>query len=303
MKIEGKPYVAPGYQSNPSPTGRTTERSSSRTAMSYFRPRDSPPPTQNPPGATKTRSLHYPHGRRFRESGLYTCGRAARRTGVAALGGGATDTPSGRSLGLDRESATAMSDAAAGPPLSSIATPRPVYPAPRAGRRRRRGSRELNEWTQTKHKEWAARVVAPGSCSRSSTPREPQVVLDQARGRAVSAAPRGRHQKRRSTRPVEKGALERRSAEWSAAPVARAFERPGQAPPARGSAMRYATRRRTAARLASCRVGLGWPPWCDRDRMARPGDSCSGAEVAAVGGLVHRQQAVRRRGDDTDRGR
>lgn len=173
LKIDGKPYVAPGYQSNPSQHGVDNGAIVVAHGYVYFRPaRLAPDDRDNHARARDAAELHYPQ-QVFPWSGLYHVWQAAISPGVAALVARAVDTPlpaGGSELdprlsapevvdavqarhGLDRDAATmylqllALADCGDAP------------------------TRELNGWTQTKQKKAAAALVAAGLAQEQKQPR------------------------------------------------------------------------------------------------------------------------------------
>jgi hypothetical protein len=172
-KIEGKPYVAPGYQSNPSQHGVDNGALVVAHGYVYFRPaRLADDDADNHARARAAVELHYPM-QTFPWSGLYTVWQLARSPGVAALVARATDTPvpAGGSELDPRLSAPALVDAvAARHKLDRDAATLYLQllalvdcgDAP---------TRELNGWTQTKHKKAAAALVAAGLVLEVKHPR------------------------------------------------------------------------------------------------------------------------------------
>jgi len=172
-KIEGKPYVAPGYQSNPSQHGVDNGALVVVHGYVYFRPaRIAPDDASNLALARDAAELHYPM-QTFPWSGLYHVWQAALSPGVAAIVARATDTPVavGGSELDPRLSAPAVVDAvqarhkldrdAATLYLQLLALV-DCGDAP---------TRELNGWTQTKHKKAAAALVAAGLVVEVKHPR------------------------------------------------------------------------------------------------------------------------------------
>src|SRR5215470_7656854 len=93
LKIEGKPYVAPGYQSNPSQHGVDNGAIVVAHGYVYFRPaRIAASDAENLARARDAAELHYPL-QVFPWSGLYHVWQAALSPGVAALVARAVDTP------------------------------------------------------------------------------------------------------------------------------------------------------------------------------------------------------------------
>lgn len=164
LKIEGKPYVAPGYQSNPSQHGVDNGAIVVAHGYVYFRPgRITAADTDNLARARDAAELHYPQ-QTFPWSGLYHVWQAALSPGVAALVARAADTPvSAGGSELDpRLSAPEVVDAAcarhrldrdAATLYLQLLTLVDCGDAP---------TRDLNGWTQTRHKKAAALLVAAG---------------------------------------------------------------------------------------------------------------------------------------------
>jgi len=181
MKIEGKPYVAPGYQSNPSQHGVDSGALVVAHGYVYFRPARIPATdTENLARARDAAELHFPM-QTFPWSGLYHVWQAALSPGVAALVARAVDTPvpSGGSELDPRLSAPAVVDAiqarhkldrdAATLYLQLLALV-DCGDAP---------TRELNGWSQTKHKKAAAALVSAGLVLEHKQPRaNRKFVLD-----------------------------------------------------------------------------------------------------------------------------
>jgi hypothetical protein len=173
MKIEGKPYVSPGYQSNPSQHGVDNGALVVAHGYVYFRPaRITAADTDHLARARDAAELHYPL-QTFPWSGLYHVWQAALSPGVAALVARATDTPvaAGGSELDPRLSAPALVDAAAARyKLDRDAATLYLQllalvdcgDAP---------IRELDGWTQTKHKKAAAALVAAGLVLEHKHPR------------------------------------------------------------------------------------------------------------------------------------
>ena len=173
IKIDGKPYVAPGYQSNPSHHGVDNGAIVVAHGYVYFRPgRIAPSDTENLARARDAAELHYPM-QVYPWSGLYPVWQAALSPGVAQLVARAVDTPvaaGGSELdprlsapdvvdlvqtrhGLDRDAATLYLQLLALVDCGDAPT------------------RELNGWTQTKHKKAAAALVAAGLVQEHKQPR------------------------------------------------------------------------------------------------------------------------------------
>lgn len=180
-KIEGKPYVAPGYQSNPSHHGVDNGALIVAHGYLYFRPaRILPTDTDNLTHARDAAELHYPLST-FPWSGLYHVWQAALSPGIAALVARAADSPiaPGGSELDPRLSAPDLVDAAA----SRLKLDRDAATlhlqllalvdcgdAP---------IRELNGWTQTKHKKAAAALVSANLVLEQKHPRaNRKFVLD-----------------------------------------------------------------------------------------------------------------------------
>ena len=181
LKIEGKPYVAPGYQSNPSQHGVDNGAIVVAHGYVYFRPaRIAADDAENLARARDASELHYPLAV-FPWSGLYSVWQAALSPGVAALVARAADTPIavGGSELDPRLSAPAVVDAVcarhkldrdAAALYLQILTLVDCGDAP---------TRELNGWTQTRHKKAAAALVAAGLVVEQKHPRaNRKFVLD-----------------------------------------------------------------------------------------------------------------------------
>jgi hypothetical protein len=181
LKIEGKPYVAPGYQSNPSQHGVDNGAIVVAHGYVYFRPARIPPSDgENLARVRDAVELHYPQ-QMFPWSGLYHVWQTALSPGVAALVARATDSPlpEGGSELDPRLSAPALVDAAAdrhrldrdaATLYLQLLTLVDCGDAP---------TRELNGWTQTKHKKAAAALVAAGLVQEQKLPRaNRKFVLD-----------------------------------------------------------------------------------------------------------------------------
>ena len=180
-KIEGKPYVAPGYQSNPSHHGVDNGAIIVAHGYLYFRPGRIPATdTDNLAHVRDAAELHYPQST-FPWSGLYHTWQAALSPGVAALVARAADSPlpAGSSELDPRLSAPDLVDAAAAR-LKLDRDAATLYlqilalvdcgDAP---------IRELNGWTQTKHKKAAAALVSAGLVVEQKHPRaNRKFVLD-----------------------------------------------------------------------------------------------------------------------------
>src|SRR5262249_35410545 len=92
-KIEGKPYVAPGYQSNPSQHGIDNGAIIVAHGYVYFRPARIPATDADNLGrARDAAELHYPM-QTFPWSGLSHVWQAALSPGVAALVARAAESP------------------------------------------------------------------------------------------------------------------------------------------------------------------------------------------------------------------
>jgi hypothetical protein len=172
-KIEGKPYVAPGYQSNPSQHGIDNGALVVAHGYVYFRPaRITDDDTANLARVRDAAELHYPM-QTFPWSGLYPVWQAALSPGVAALVANAAATPvaAGGSELDPRLSAPALVDeVAAKRKLDRDAATLYLQllalvdcgDAP---------IRELNGWTQAKHKKAAAALVTAGLVIETKHPR------------------------------------------------------------------------------------------------------------------------------------
>jgi hypothetical protein len=180
-KIEGKPYVAPGYQSNPSQHGVDNGALVVAHGYLYFRPGRTPATdTDNLARARDAAELHYPM-QVFPWSGLYSVWQAALSPGVAALVARAVDTPipAGGSELDPRQSAPGIVDEVqarhqldrdAATLYLQLLTLVDCGDAP---------IRELDGWTQTKHKKAAGALVAAGLVLEQKYPRaNRKYVLD-----------------------------------------------------------------------------------------------------------------------------
>ena len=183
LKIEGKPYVAPGYQSNPSQHGVDNGALVAAHGYLYFRPaRIAPGDSENLARVRDAAELHYPQAV-FPWSGLYHVWQAALSPGVARLVTRAVETPlaPGGSELDPRLSAPELVDAAqarhkldrdAATLYLQLLALVDCGDAP---------IRELNGWTQTKHKKAAAALVAAGLVTEQKHPRaNRKFVLDGA---------------------------------------------------------------------------------------------------------------------------
>jgi hypothetical protein len=180
-KIEGKPYVAPGYQSNPAHHGVDNGTLIGAHGYVYFRPaKISEADPDNLAKARDAAELHYPMST-YPWSGLYPVFHAAQSPGVAALVARAVETPvpaGGSELDprlsapgvvdaiaarhrLDRDAATLYAQLLALVDCGDAPT------------------RELNGWTQTKHTKAAAALVAARLVREEKLPRaNRKFVLD-----------------------------------------------------------------------------------------------------------------------------
>jgi hypothetical protein len=197
-KIEGKPYVAPGYQSNPSQHGVDSGALVVAHGYVYFRPaRIAPTDTENLARVRDAAELHFPM-QTFPWSGLYPVWQAALSPGVAALVARAADSPvaAGGSeldprlsvpqlvdevasrLKLDRDAATLYLQLLALVDCGDAPT------------------RELNGWTQTKHKKAAATLVTAGLVLEVKHPRaNRKFVIDSPWEQLFPPHPAIEHQK------------------------------------------------------------------------------------------------------------
>jgi len=197
-KIEGKPYVAPGYQSNPSQHGIDNGSIITAHGYVYFRPaRITASDPDNLALVRDAAELHYPM-QTFPWSGLYHVWQAALSPGVAALVARAADSPvaAGGSELDPRLSSPAVVDAiqarhkldrdAATLYLQLLALV-DCGDAP---------TRELNGWTQTKHKKAAAALVAAGLVLEHKHPRaNRKFVIDSPWEQLFPPHPAIEHQK------------------------------------------------------------------------------------------------------------
>jgi len=181
FKIEGKTYVAPGYQSNPAHHGVDNGALVVAHGYVYFRPARIPATdSDNLARVREAAELHYPT-QTFPWSGLYHVWQAALSPGVAALVARAADSPvaAGGSELDPRLSAPAVVDAIQGR-HSLDRDAATLYlqilalvdcgDAP---------IRELDGWTQTKHKKAAAALVSAGLVLEQKHPRaNRKFVLD-----------------------------------------------------------------------------------------------------------------------------
>jgi hypothetical protein len=181
IKIEGKPYVAPGYQSNPSHHGVDNGGIVVAHGYVYFRPgRITATDTENLARARDAAELHYPM-QLFPWSGLSPVWQAALSPGIAALVARAVETPlpAGGSELDPRLSAPAIVDAVqarykldrdAATLYLQLLTLVDCGDAP---------IRELDGWSQTKHKKAASALVAAGLVLEYKHPRaNRKYVLD-----------------------------------------------------------------------------------------------------------------------------
>jgi hypothetical protein len=181
VKIEGKLYVSPGYQSNPSQHGVDNGAIVVAHGYVYFRPaRITAADTDNLARARDAAELHYPL-QTFPWSGLYHVWQAALSPGVAALVARAADTPvpaGGSELDPRLSTPALVDEVAARHKLDRDAATLYLQllalvdcgDAP---------TRELNSWTQTRHKKAAAALVAAGLVLEHKHPRaNRKFVLD-----------------------------------------------------------------------------------------------------------------------------
>ncbi|HEX4420208.1 MAG TPA: hypothetical protein VH165_19970 [Kofleriaceae bacterium] len=197
-KIEGKPYVAPGYQTNPSQHGVDNGALVVAHGYVYFRPaRIAADDAANLALVRDAAELHYPM-QTFPWSGLYHVWQAALSPGVAALVANAPGTPvAPGSTELDpRQSAPAIVDAvvarhkldrdAATLYLQLLALV-DCGDAP---------TRELNGWSQAKHKKAAATLVSAGLVIETKHPRaNRKFVIDSPWEQLFPPHPACEHQK------------------------------------------------------------------------------------------------------------
>jgi hypothetical protein len=197
-KIEGKPYVAPGYQSNPSEHGVDSGALVVAHGYLYFRPARIPDDdAENLARVHDAAELHYPMST-YPWSGLDPVWQVAKSAGVKALVARAVDTPlpeGGSELdprlsapavvdavmarrGLDRDAATlylqllALVDCGDAP------------------------IRDLDGWSQAKHKKAAATLVAAGLVREEKLPRaNRKFVLDSPWEQLFPPHPAMEHQK------------------------------------------------------------------------------------------------------------
>jgi hypothetical protein len=198
LKIEGKPYVAPGYQANPSEHGVDSGALVVAHGYVYFRPaRIAADDEANLARVRDCVQLHYPM-QTFPWSGLYHVWQAALSPGVAALVANATATPvaAGGSELDPRLSVPALVDEVAGA-LKLDRDAATLYlqllalvdcgDAP---------TRELNGWTQTKHKKAAAALVTAGLVIETKHPRaNRKFVIDSPWEQLFPPHPAIEHQK------------------------------------------------------------------------------------------------------------
>jgi len=183
LKIEGKTYVAPGYQSNPAHHGVDNGALVVAHGYVYFRPARIPASdTENLARARDAAELHYPQST-FPWSGLCHVWQAALSPGVAALVARAVDTPipAGGSELDPRQSAPAIVDAVAARhnlDRDAAALYLQLLTLADCGDA---ATRELNGWTQTKHKKASGALVAAGLVVETKQPRaNRKFVLDGA---------------------------------------------------------------------------------------------------------------------------
>lgn len=181
LKIEGKPYVAPGYQSNPSQHGVDNGAIIVAHGYVYFRPaRITAADPDNLARVRDAAELHYPM-QTFPWSGLYHVWQAALSPGVAALVARATDTPipAGGSELDPRLSAPAIVDAIAAHHKLDRDTATLYLQLLALVDCGDAPIRELDDWTQTKHKKAAATLVSAGLVLEHKHPRaNRKFVLD-----------------------------------------------------------------------------------------------------------------------------
>ena len=231
LKIEGKPYVAPGYQSNPSQHGVDNGAIIVAHGYVYFRPgadRRRPTPTTSP-ASRDAAELHYPM-QTFPWSGLYHVWQAALSPGVAALVARAVDTPiaAGGSELDPRLSAPAIVDAIAGAPQARSRRRDALPPAARAGRLRRRADPRAQRLDPDQAQEGRGRAGRRRPGARAQAPAgQPQVRARQPLGAAVPAAPGGRAPEAAAVRRADGERRARRAARppAAAAPAARDVRR------------------------------------------------------------------------------
>jgi hypothetical protein len=180
-KIEGKPYVAPGYQSNPSHHGVDNGAIIVAHGYLYFRPGRIPATdADNLAHVRNAAELHYPQST-FPWSGLYHTWQAALSPGVAALVSRAAESPlAAGSSELDpRLCAPDLVEAAAARhklDRDAAALYLQILALVDCGDA---PIRELNGWTQTKHKKAAAALVSAGLVLEQKHPRaNRKFVLD-----------------------------------------------------------------------------------------------------------------------------
>lgn len=197
-KIEGKPYVAPGYQSNPAEHGVDNGPLVVAHGYLYFRPaRITDDDAASLGHVRDAAELHYPMAT-YPWSGLDPVWQVARSPGVAALVARAVDTPipAGGSELDPRLSAPALVDeVVAARKLDRDAATLYLQllalvdcgDAP---------IRELDGWTQTKHKKAAAALVAAGLVREEKLPRaNRKFVLDSPWEQLFPPHPAIEHQK------------------------------------------------------------------------------------------------------------
>ncbi|TMQ18311.1 MAG: hypothetical protein E6J91_08250 [Deltaproteobacteria bacterium] len=159
LKIDGKPYVAPGYQSNPSHHGVDNGAIVVAHGYVYFRPaRIAAGDADNLARARDAAELHYPQ-QTFPWSGLYI-----------AAGGSELDPRLSAPEVVDAVATRHKLDRDAAALYLQLLTLVDCGDAP---------TRELNGWTQTKHKKAATALVAAGLVLEHKHPRaNRKYVLD-----------------------------------------------------------------------------------------------------------------------------
>lgn len=179
-KIDGKPYVAPGYQSNPSEHGVDNGALVVAHGYLYFRPaRIAADDEANLARVREATELHYPM-QTYPWSGLDPVWQVAKSAGVQAIVDGVDSALAPGSSELDpRLSAPALVQEVAGklgldPDAATLYLQ--LLALVDAGDA---PTRELNGWTQTKHKKAAAVLVAKGLVREEKLPRaNRKFVLD-----------------------------------------------------------------------------------------------------------------------------
>lgn len=198
LKLDGKPYVAPGYQSNPAHHGVDNGPLVAAHGYLYFRPaRLTDDDAANHAHARDAAELHYPQ-QTFPWSGLYHVWQAARSPGVAALVARAAESPipAGGSELDPRLSAPALVDAVSARHRLDADAATMYLQLLTLVDGGDASLRELNGWTQTKQKKAMAALVAAGLARETKQPRaNRKLVLDSPWETLFPPHPACEHQK------------------------------------------------------------------------------------------------------------